>query len=83
MLLRGGVLDADGKWLASIAVQVVGQANLSYLTDASGQWVLAFPDPQPAGSVTVRFTARDGPSKDVDATIEPGRETSLPPVVLS
>jgi hypothetical protein len=81
-LLRGGVLDAGGEWLAGVVMEVLGQPDLTYLTDASGQWVLAFPDSQTAGSVTVRFTARDGSSEDVDATIEPGRETSLPPLVL-
>jgi len=56
-LLRGTVHrnDNDTAALAGITVEVPGQSS-SYQTDGTGRWVLVFPDTQPAGPVTVRFT---------------------------
>ena len=56
-LLRGTVNrnDNDTAALAGITVEVPGQSS-SYQTDGTGRWVLVFPDSQPAGQVTVRFT---------------------------
>jgi hypothetical protein len=56
-LLRGTVNrnDNDTAALAGITVEVPGQSS-SYQTDGTGRWVLVFPDSQPAGPVTVRFT---------------------------
>ncbi len=76
-LLRGGVHLSNGEGLAGATVQVVGQSNV-YRTDATGQWVLWFPDDQPTGMVVVRVTMPGGRTVDVpDVCVVHGRETSL------
>jgi len=47
--------DNDTAALTGITVEVPGQSSI-YQTDGNGRWVLVFPDLQPAGPVTVRFT---------------------------
>jgi len=56
-LLRGTIHRNDNNTsaLAGITLEVPGQSS-SYQTDSTGRWVLVFPDSQPAGPVTVRFT---------------------------
>jgi hypothetical protein len=83
-LLRGSVHDADGKGIAGVEIEVVGQdqEKITYLTDESGQWVLVFPDTQSSGDVTVRFTLGET-SEDRKAPVEQGREKSLAPVTLA
>ncbi len=81
-LLRGSVPAVDGRGMAGVTVEVTGKSN-SYRTDASGQWVLVFPDTQPAEQVDVHFTLPDGTVTNVAAVqVTPGRETSLPPTGL-
>lgn len=75
-LLRGCLKERDGSGLAGAEVLVVGQSS-TYRTGAGGQWVLVFPDSQPAGAVTVRFRLPQGGGvfADVDVAgvpIEPG-----------
>jgi hypothetical protein len=43
--LRGVVQDTSGAGVAGAVVKATGLNNQSYQTDASGQWVLVFPDP--------------------------------------
>lgn len=82
-LLRGCVQRPDGQGIAKVKVQIVGQEKITSMTSETGRWLLIFPDDQPAGNVTVRFTL-DETSKDVDdVAIEPGPENSLEPVVFS
>lgn len=76
-LLRGTLHRTDGRGIAGATVEVTGQSNV-YRTDASGSWVLVFPDTQPAGNVTVRFQLPGSPPEDVvNVAVEPGRERSL------
>lgn len=81
-LLRGSVHYADGRGIAEVKIEVVGQEEPAYWTDGSGQWVLVFPDTQPPGDVTVRFTLGET-SVERDATIVLGHEKSLAPVTLA
>lgn len=53
-LLRGSLLDRDGSGIAGAEIVVPGQSS-TYRSGTTGQWVLVFPDTQPAGNVTVRF----------------------------
>lgn len=79
-LLRGTVRRRDGRGIAGVVVEVVGQSNRC-LTGADGQWVLVFPDTQPAGNVTVRFcfpAVVDVPN----VPVVPGRSNSLPETAL-
>jgi hypothetical protein len=75
-LLRGTLFAPDGTGIQGATIQVLGQSNVC-LTDASGQWVLVFPDTQPAGNVTVHFALPDGTTRDVAAQIVIGTENSL------
>lgn len=82
-LLRGGLQTHNGQGIRGATVQVVGQSN-TYTTDASGQWVLWFPDAQPTGQVTVHFEVPGaGGAVDVpNVCVIQGRETSLPQTAL-
>ena len=82
-LLRGGLQTHDGQGIPSATVQVVGQPN-TYTTDASGQWVLSFPDTHLTGRVTVRIAlpGAGGPVDVPDVCVIRGRETSLPQTAL-
>jgi hypothetical protein len=76
-LLRGGLHASDGRGIAGATVQANNITNL-YRTDASGQWVLWFPDGQSSGPVTVRVTMADGSALDVPGVcVVRGRENSL------
>jgi hypothetical protein len=71
-LLFGSLSTPDGRGRAGATVRVQGLTE-SYRTDASGQWVLWFPDPPLTGAdplasgiIAVRFTLPDDPPRDVD-----------------
>jgi len=81
-LLRGSLQGADTRGIAGATVEVVGASN-AYRTDETGQWVLVFPDTQPSGDVTVRFTLPDGTVTDVpNVPIVAGREATLAQTAL-
>jgi hypothetical protein len=80
-LLRGVVRAVDGTGVEGATIQVAGHSN-SYKTDASGQWVLVFPDTEPSGNVTVHFDLPDGNARDVVVPLNAGRESSLAPTAL-
>jgi hypothetical protein len=80
-LLRGCLLERGGAGVAGAEVLVAGQSN-TYRTAAGGQWVLVFPDAQPAGNVTVRFRLPQpgGGFNDLDVAgvaIVPGRNNAF------
>lgn len=76
-LLRGTLHTTDGRGVAGATLQVVGVTE-PCLTDASGQWVLVFPDAQPSGAVTVRVTPEGGPPQNVSGvSVVRGREAGL------
>jgi hypothetical protein len=74
-LLRGEYLARDGSGVAGVTVLVPGR-SAPYITDASGRWVLFFPDDQPTGDVTVRFQGPGG-TETVQVVIVAGRASSL------
>ncbi|MCG8346178.1 MAG: carboxypeptidase-like regulatory domain-containing protein [Chloroflexales bacterium] len=78
-LLRGNLYHRDGAGLAGALIEVAGQEQqgINYRTDATGQWVLVFPYDQPSTDIKVRFTLPDGTTKEVNAHIVHGRDTSL------
>lgn len=85
-LLRGEVLTPDGRGVANARVYawrpVPGRrprraALFAYRTDASGQWVLVFPDDFPRSEVRVRVRAPGQPTVSVPTEILPGRTNSL------
>jgi|GEM_PF-2660272 len=90
-LLAGSLRTTDGRGLADATVRVQNLTE-SYRTDASGQWVLWFPDPPPngldplaSGPVTVRFTLPGEPPRDVDVAgvcVVRGCSTSLAQAAL-
>lgn len=83
-LLRGSVVDANDRGLGRVTIEVIGQESIVYFTDSSGQWVLVFPDNQPAGPISLRLTTADGTSEVVNnVSITQGQQSSLPPVVLA
>lgn len=56
-LLRGTVRQTDGRPVADALVKILAEPAVEpYRTDTSGQWVLLFPDDQPAGLVTLSVT---------------------------
>ena len=81
-LLRGSVHSIDGTGLAGARVTVAG-ANSPYVSDASGQWVLVFPDSffaanQTTKVVTVQVTPPTGPAFNVaDVEVDKGAERAL------
>lgn len=76
-LLRGTWLGRDGRGIAGVAVQVVGNTRVC-VTDSTGEWVLVFPDDQPTGDITVRFEAPGGTAETVpDVLVVGGRAASL------
>jgi len=80
-LLRGAVRAAGGEGVAGVAVSVAG-LPAPYVTDSSGQWVLAFPDTTASGNVTVRFAFPGGPAVNIATAIRQGEQTSLPQAAL-
>ena len=80
-LLRGALCAVDGAGMEGATIQVVGHSSV-YKTDASGQWVLVFPDTEPAGNVTVHFDLPDGSARDIVVPLEQGRENSLAQTAL-
>lgn len=85
-LLRGEVLTPDGRGVANARIYAwrpvpggrsVRAALFAYRTDASGQWVLVFPDELPRGEVRVRVRAPGQPTVSVLTEILPGRTNSL------
>ncbi len=85
ILLRGTVHrnDGDTAALAGLTVEVPGQSS-SYLADGTGRWVLVFPDSQPAGPVTVRFTfpAGGGVVDVPDIPLVPGSSNAIQQTAL-
>ncbi len=76
-LLRGGVHQRDGSGIAGVTVEVT-QASYTYSTDATGQWVLVFPDDVTDSDLTVRFVWPDRPPTEVDGVpLIQGRDNSL------
>jgi len=81
-LLRGSLHSVDARGLANFTVSVAG-AHSPYVSDASGQWVLVFPDSffaanQPTRVVTVRVTPPSGPFFNVpDVDVDKGTERAL------
>lgn len=77
-LLRGSLHAPDATPIRGATVTVPNQSN-TFQTDASGQWVLWFPDTQPTGRQTVRFRLLPGAAPvDVQSVcIARGFETSL------
>jgi hypothetical protein len=90
-LLAGSLYTPDGRGLEGASVQVQNLTE-SYGTDASGQWVLWFPDPLlneldplASGPVTVRFRLPGDPPRDVDVPgvcVVRGGSTSLAQAAL-
>lgn len=78
-LLRGSLHQFDGTPLADAVVRLDGVANSpTYTTDASGQWVLAFPNTWASGPVTVRVTRPPDPPMVVpNVCVIRGRDMSL------
>lgn len=80
-LLRGVLQGPDGTGIAGATVEVTPPTvppTPVFRTDVSGQWVLVFPETQPAGNVTIRFTFSDGTVTDVAAVaIVPGQQSAL------
>jgi hypothetical protein len=76
-LLRGVLLDTDGRGLAGTTIRVASRSN-TYTTDSSGQWILWFIEPQPTGPVDVIVQVADQPAQQVqDVCVIQGHETSL------
>jgi hypothetical protein len=77
-LLRGRFAATDGTGVAGVAVAVQGMANgPTYLTDATGEWALAFPEGTASGPVTITLTPPNGPAQNQAATIAAGAEAVL------
>jgi hypothetical protein len=82
-LLRSHVHAADGTGIPHIQIAIIGQ-NIGYeMTDQTGQWLLAFPDGQPAGNITVNFIRNGAVLAQSIAAIQPGQANVLPPVQLN
>lgn len=81
-LLRGSLHTTDGQGIANALIEGAGQPEITYRTDASGQWVLAFPPNQPAGAVSIQITFPDQTIRTVTAQVLPGTETSLAQTAL-
>lgn len=85
-LLTGSLYSTNGRGLLGARVHVP-QLTESYSIDASGQWLLWFPeppangnDPLGAGQLTVRFTLPGNPPRNVDVAnvcVLRGASTSL------
>jgi hypothetical protein len=83
-LLRGALQNVDGSGQAGATVAVSGGTySGQYLTDASGQFVLAIPDPAPP-TVAVDIAYADGTTTSLpNVTITPGVTNALPQTVLT
>lgn len=83
-LLRGTLQNVDGSGRPGATVAATGGTySGQYLTDASGQFVLAIPDPVPP-SVTVDIAYSDGTTASLpNIAITPGATTALPQTVLT
>lgn len=81
-LLRGSLHATDGRGISQATVSVAG-ANSTYVSDASGQWVLVFPDSffapnQSTKVVTVQVTPTAGPAVMVpNVNVDKGVERAL------
>jgi hypothetical protein len=79
-LLRSSLHQRDGRGISGAVIEVPGQSN-RYRTDGTGQWVLVFPDSQPAGNVTVRVRFPEGAVVNVPGVpVTPGKSNSLLPL---
>jgi hypothetical protein len=80
-LLRGTLQAPDGTALEGATVEVTPQTappTPRVTVDATGQWVLVFPDTQSSGNVTVRFTLPNGTVTDVPAVpVVAGADSAL------
>ncbi|MDX1413890.1 MAG: hypothetical protein R3293_06845 [Candidatus Promineifilaceae bacterium] len=82
-LLRCEARTAAGLGLADVHITVVGQPEVFYeMTDQTGAAVLVFPDSQPSGDVTIRFTHNSTSIEQVVA-IEPAEVNVLPPLEIN
>ena len=86
--LRGVVQDTSGAGVAGAVVSATGVAE-SYQTDASGQWVLVFPDPPSTPkpppttiTTTVKVLRPDGSSDQTTLNVAYGASNVLPQTSL-
>nr|WP_221382008.1 hypothetical protein [Actinoplanes polyasparticus] len=70
-LLRGAVLDPDGRGLAGLTV-TVDSALYTYRTEDDGAWVNVLPDPLPAPHVAVTVAVPAGRTGQLDPASGPG-----------
>lgn len=75
-LLRGCLHHIDGRGIAGARLEAEGTA-VTYTTDASGQWVLPFPDSQPTDQIVVHLTLPDETTEDIAFNLTQGSENSL------
>jgi hypothetical protein len=81
-LLRGTYFHPNGTGIVGVIIQVPGRTN-PFVTDQTGQWVLAFPDDEPTGVVTVRFQSAGGMVETIpEVVVVGGRESSLSQTAL-
>ncbi len=80
-LLRGTVAATDGSGVSGAIVTVDGVTG-SYQTDATGQWVIAFPASQATGSVTLRIDRPNVAEEVLSVPITAGASTSFPATAL-
>jgi hypothetical protein len=83
-LLRGTLQNVDGTGQAGATVAVSGGTySGQYLTDASGQFVLAIPDPVPP-AVSVDIAYADGTKASLpNVAVTPDATTVIPQTVLT
>ena len=76
-LLRGTLHATDGAGIEGATIEVSGDSN-TYITDATGQWVLVFDEDQSSGDVTVSFTLPDSTIVNVpNVPVSEGQERAL------
>src|SRR5262249_28648929 len=82
-LLRGDLRRPDGSGVEAATVAAATVPSSTYRTDATGRYVLIFPDTQASAQITVRVTLADGTQLDVaNVPIEAGHARSLQPAAL-
>jgi hypothetical protein len=80
-LLRGTYRAPDGSGIDGATVVAPGHSD-SCSTDGTGQWVLVFPDTEPTGQVTVRFTHGGAAEEATGVAVVGGRQTGFADTVL-
>lgn len=76
-LLRGHVQTADKQGVPDVRVSVAAQGISYELTDKTGQFVLVFPDDQPAGDITVEFVRNGANLAQRIVPLVPGQTNSM------